>query len=165
MAKVQHESETAVFGFAPEVSPPVSSASACTTKLTGDKRKAVQAYVGKLGPALREKYGRRAEYLPSQVRDTALEQALRIDYLCWAYVLYCSLPDFNSIHSAAGEVCDYSAMRSAVGSAFFGGEEGFSTLAIVDVIASGAGQELASGATEAAGWLGEVDWSGLLDWS
>jgi hypothetical protein len=133
--------------------------------MTDDKRQAVQAYVAKLGPALRDKYGRRADYTPTQVRDTALACALRIDYLCWAYVLHCSAPTFESIHAAAGEVCDYAAMRSAVGIAFFGGDTGFSTPDVVDAIVSGTGHLVASGATEAIGWLGSVDWLGLLDWS
>lgn len=165
MARVQPEDDGGVYGLAPEPPLAVSSATACTTTLTDDKREAIQAYLAKLGPALRDKYGRRADYTPAQVRDTALERALRIDYLCWAYVLHCSAPDFEAIHAAAGEVCDYVAMRSVVGLAFFNGDAGFSTPAVVDAIVSGTGHAVASGATEAVGWLGSVDWSGLLDWS
>jgi hypothetical protein len=154
-----------VYGLAPEPPVTVSQASACTATLTADKKRAVKSYLADLGPALRAKYGRKPHYTPAQVRETVLERALRVDYLCWAYVLHCSAPAFESIHAAAGEACDYVAMRAAVGVAFFSGDAAFFTPAVVDAIVSGAGEAVASGGVAAAGWLGAVDWSGLLDWS
>lgn len=166
MAATESNTESGgVYGFAHEPSVAVSSASACTAALTGDKKRAVKAYLADLGPALRTKYGRQHEYTPAQMRQTVLERALSIDYLCWVYVLHCSPLDFVAIHAAAGEACDYLAMRAAVGVAFFGGDANFVTPTIVDALLSGAAEGAASGGTAAVGWLGSVDWSGLLDWS
>ncbi|AWM37147.1 hypothetical protein GobsT_49240 [Gemmata obscuriglobus] len=161
MATTKHDDDDdgGVYALAPEPPVPVSPASACTATLTADKRRAVRSYLTDLGPALRAKYGRKPHYTPAQVRETALERALRIDYLCWAYVLHCSAPAFESLHAAAGEACDYLAMRAAVGAAFFGGGTEFATPAVVDVIVSGA----APVASEAAGWLAGVDWTVLLN--
>ncbi len=97
----------------------VSRADDCTSKLEGDKREAVKSYVNSLGPKLRENYGKKDNYTPEQVQQTVLVGGMNIDYMCWAYVIYCTPSDFARIHSAAGEVCDYSAMREAVGGAFF----------------------------------------------
>jgi hypothetical protein len=143
----------------------VSSAAACTTNLTEDKRRAVQGYLNTLGPALRTKYGPQQSYSPEQVRQTALERALSIDYLCWAYVIHCSAPDFERIHTAAGGACDYSGMREAIGTAFFNGNADFVAPDLTEALVSGTAEAAASGAGGVLGWLGDVDWSSLLDWS
>jgi hypothetical protein len=153
------------YKLAPDEPVYVSPASNCTTKLNKEKRQAVKAYIRDLGPALQKKYGRKPHYTPEQVRETALVGALSIDYMCWAYLLYCSQPVFHSIHSAAGEVCDYSAMREVVAGTFFGGNMGFDAVEVAANIASGAAETLASAGGSAIGWLADVDWTGLLDWS
>ncbi|QEL14177.1 DUF6559 family protein [Limnoglobus roseus] len=163
MATAEPNDDSGVYGLAPEPPPAVSTAAACDSALTADKRRAVQTYLTTLGPALRDRYGRQPHYTPSQVRDTALDRALSIDYLCWAYVLHCSAPAFVSLHAAAGEACDYLAMRSAVGAAFFGGDARFATPMVLDAIVSGAAQAAATGTGGAIGWLGGVAWSELLD--
>jgi hypothetical protein len=144
------------YQFAAEEPVYVSPASNCTTKLNKEKRQAVKAYIRDLGPALQNKYGRKPHYTPDQVRETALAGALSIDYMCWAYLLYCSQPVFHSIHSAAGEV---------VAGTFFGGNVGFDAVEVAATIASGAAETVATTAGNAMGWLADVDWSGLLDWS
>jgi hypothetical protein len=146
------------YALAPEPPVGVSRAEACTAQLSGSKRAAVKDYVNRLGPKLHEQYGRRDNYTPEQVRQTAVVTGLSIDYMCWAYVLYCSAPDFERIHTAAGEVCDYPAMREVVGAAFFGGNIDFVTSEVVEVLVSGA-----AGVGGLFGWLADVDWSGLLD--
>lgn len=153
------------YGFAPEDPVYVSPASNCTTKLTKEKKQAVKAYIRDLGPALQKKYGRSPNYSPQQVRETALASALSIDYMCWAFLLYCSQPAFQSIHSAAGEICDYTAMREVVAGTFFGGNMAFDAVEVAATIASGTAGTIVDTAGNAAGWLAEVDWSGLLDWS
>ncbi|WP_020476510.1 DUF6559 family protein [Zavarzinella formosa] len=159
------EDEGGVYNLAPEPPMAVSTAAACATTLTAEKRGAVKSYLTNLGPALREKYGRKRHYSPAQVRETVLERALHVDYICWALVLHCSPPDFESIHAAAGELCDLAAMRAAIGVAFFDGNTAFATPAVVDVIVSGAAEAAASGGIGMTGWLGEVDWPALLDWA
>jgi hypothetical protein len=166
VAKASDKSTTGadVYRLAPEEPIGVSSADACTTRLTREKRAAVKGYLNTLGPALQQRYGQARHYTPTQVRDTALDRGLSIDYLCWAFLLYCCAPDFTRIHEAAGEVCDYSAMRAAVAVAFFGGHVGFDAIEVAGVIASGAAEATGAGAG-LVGWLADVDWSGLLDWS
>jgi hypothetical protein len=142
---------------------PVSDAAACAAVLTPEKRAAVKGYIATLGPELRRKYGSSRHYSPGQVRDTVAERKLDIDYLCWAYLLYCSPIEFRSLHEAAGETCDPSAMHEVVAEGFFGGNAAFEIGEVVDTLASGAGDALAAGTGAAGGWLADVDWTSLLD--
>jgi hypothetical protein len=99
------------------------------------------------------------------VRETAIERGLSIDYMCWAFLLYCSQPDFSHIHSAAGEVCDYLAMREVVAGTFFGGNAAFDAIEVAATLAAGSIETATAAASGASSWLHDVDWSGLLDWS
>lgn len=159
------DSDSGAYSLAPDDAIGVSPAANCTATLDTEKRQAVKAYLNTLGPALREKYGAKQNYTPVQVRETAFEKGLSIDYVCWAYLIHCTPVDFNHIHVLAGEACDYSAMRSAVGSAFFSGNADFSAFDVTEAIVSGTAEAAVSGMGDAIGWLGDVDWSGLLDWS
>ena len=159
------DEEGGVYRLASDPPVGISTAAACEGRLDGDRKAAVKTYVKTLGPALRDRYGPREHYTPNQVRDTVVANGLAIDYTCWAYMLYCSPADFASIHSAAGEVCDYSAMRGAVADAFFAGNLDFITSDVTTAIVSGAAEVAAAGAGGVIGWLADVDWSGLLDWS
>ncbi len=141
----------------------VSRAESCDAQLTPEKRQAVKSYVNALGPKLRETYGKRANYTPEQVRHTAVVTGLNIDYVCWAYVIYCTAPDFARVHAAAGELCDAAAMRETVGAAFFGGNADFVASDVVEALVSGTAEAAASGVGHLFGWLGDVDWAGLLD--
>lgn len=152
-----------IYGFA-DTPVGVSTAETCDTTMTEEKKQAVASYITKLGPALQDKYGKQDHYTPDQIRETALQQALSIDYVCWAYVLYASVDDFNRIHTAAGEVCDYTAMHSLVGDTFFGGISDFDVSSVVDVITSGA-TSVADVTGDSVSWLADVDWSGLFDWA
>jgi hypothetical protein len=99
--------------------------------MTPEKKRAVKSYLNTLGPKLREKYGRR-KYSTDEVYETACDLALEIDYVCFAYMLYCSEEDFSRLHAAAGEVCDAAVMRQAVADEFFGGHAEFDTIALAD---------------------------------
>lgn len=154
--------EPEVYGFAPEDPVRVSSASACSITISGEKRRAVQSYLTRLGPELRRRHGRQSKYTPEQVHESVLALGLRVDWLCWAYMLHCSPVDFETIHSAAGEVCDRSGMWTAVADVFFQGNTAFEPTVVADVLSSGGGEAVA-GAAAAVGWLGEVDWTALLD--
>ena len=150
------------YGFAPPEAVGVSSASDCTTVLNDDKRDAIKGYIGTLGPALQTEYGPSKHYSAMQIRQTALAQGLSIDYLCWAYILYCSASEFESIHAAAGEVCDYSAMHGLVAATFFNGNSAFDLGEVTAAIITGSAQLVSSGTIEA---VADFDWFGLLDWS
>ena len=156
--------ERKTYALAPDDPVGASGPAACTTQLTPDKREAVKAYLNTLGPALRAKYGRGPHYTPAQVRETALERALSIDYVCWAFLLYCSPGDFGLIHAAADAMCDAAAMRGVVAEAFFGGNTAFDACELAGVIASGAAEAGSAGASSLVGWLADVDWSVLVDW-
>ncbi|MFT3878556.1 MAG: hypothetical protein QM703_02725 [Gemmatales bacterium] len=155
--------EPEIYGFA-DTPVGVSTAKTCETKMTNRKKKAVASYITKLGPELKKKYGKREHYTPEQIRETALHHALSIDYLCWAYVIYASMPDFERIHTTAGEVCDYSGMHSLVGETFFSGNIDFDVSSVVEVIASGASSAMDI-AGDSVSLLGDVDWSSLFDWA
>jgi len=152
-----------IYSFA-ESTVGVSSADSCDATMTGAKKKAISSYLTKLGPAMRQKYGKQKYYAPEQIRETALQQALSIDYVCWAYVLFASTSDFERIHSAAGEACDYAMMHQLVGDSFFHGQSMFDVSVVVDAIAAGASGAVET-ASDAAGMLTDFDWSSLIDWS
>jgi hypothetical protein len=161
--KFEDDDDDTPYSLAPEPAVGVSGAAACTSQLSEQKRAAVKTYVNTLGPKLRAQYGKKDHYTPEQVNHTVIVTGLNIDYMCWAYVMYCSPPDFERIHAAAGEVCDYSAMRGVVGDTFFGGNADFVTSEVVEALVSGAAGAATSGGGVLFGWLADVDWSGLLD--
>ncbi len=148
------------------VPPPGSD---CSLTLIGEKKEAVGRYVTVLGPELRRRYGKQKHYTPRQVRDTAADAGLQFDYLCFAYCLYCSPTDFDLIHVAAGEACDYAAMHAALGAAFFHGATEFDGGGLADLVwlitggvadgVSGAASlvgDAAGAAWDAAGTVGEA---------
>lgn len=115
----------------------MTPAATCDREMTPEKKKAVKGYLNTLGPQLKQKYGVRSSYTPRQVHSTALDAGLSIDYLCFAYMMYCSPADFSALHVAAGEVCDAAAMRLAVADEFFGGNVGFDAVALADGLSGG----------------------------
>lgn len=142
----------------------------CAPTLTDEKKEAVREYLGKVGPDLRKKHGKQRHYSPEQVRRSVEDQGLGVDYLCFAYCLYCTPADFDLVHAATGEACDYGAMRSLVGDAFFGGSSAFDALDFADFVVAGATvvdaagglADAASGIADAASGAGDAA-SGLLD--
>lgn len=158
------KSDSDVYGFAPADPLEVTPAAGCSTLMTDDKREAVKGYIGKVGPELHRRYGKRDYYEPNQVRDTVAYLGLNFDWMCWAYLLYCSPPVFHDLHVAAGEVCDRDGMWTTVAGTFFNGNTDFSPMVVSDTILSGL-TEAAGGAVETVGWLADIDWGGLLDWS
>jgi hypothetical protein len=134
------------------VPPPGSD---CSLALTGEKKEAVGRYVTVLGPELRRRYGKQKHYTPRQVRDTAADAGLQFDYLCFAYCLYCSPADFDLIHVAAGEACDYAAMHAALGAAFFHGATEFDGGGLAELVFS-----LTGGVADAASVVG-VAWDAV----
>jgi hypothetical protein len=75
------------------------------------KRRAIRSYRTKLATKLRQRYGREKHYSPEQVRSAAVDSSVSVDWLCYAYALYCTQEAFDEHHRVVGEQCDYVAMR------------------------------------------------------
>lgn len=73
-----------------------------------------KAYVGAVGQRLVQKHGKQKYYKPAQVRQASESLGYGVDYHCWAYCMFTTPDDFAAIHSAAGEICDYAAMKVQV---------------------------------------------------
>lgn len=78
------------------------------------KRRALRAYRTILFKRLRDTYGRKLYYSPEEVRDTAISLRINTDFLCYALGMFCDRVAFDSFHAAAGEDCNYAAMREEV---------------------------------------------------
>jgi hypothetical protein len=76
----------------------------------GDRKK----YVSDVGRRLVQAHGKKKHYKPEQVQQAALDGGYQPDIVCWAYCMYVSPGDFAAIHEAAGETCDYAAMKAEV---------------------------------------------------
>jgi len=79
------------------------------------KRLAIRAYARRLGPKLRERYGRARRYTPAQVKRTVEVCGFNSDYLCLALCMYCDRAEFDAYHTALGETCDYDSMWHDIG--------------------------------------------------
>jgi hypothetical protein len=75
-----------------------------------DKRK----FIGEVGEALVQTHGKKEYYRPTEVRRAAESRGYPVDIHCWAYCVFTTPEDFKAIHDAAGEVCDYAAMKASV---------------------------------------------------
>lgn len=76
----------------------------------GDKK----AFIGAVGEEIVKAHGKRRYYKPSQIRSAAERLGYPVDIHCWAYCIFSSPEDFKAIHDAAGEACDYVAMKASV---------------------------------------------------
>lgn len=76
----------------------------------GDKKK----FISDVGQQLVKQHGKRKYYNPSEIRRAASDAGYQPDIVCWAYCMFSSPSDFATIHDAAGEACDYVAMRTEV---------------------------------------------------
>ena len=73
-----------------------------------------KAFIGAVGEELVRSRGKRKYYKPSQVRSAAERLGYPVDIHCWAYCIFSSPQDFQAVHDAAGEACDYAAMKASV---------------------------------------------------
>lgn len=73
----------------------------------GDKKR----FVSDVGKELVKSHGKKKHYPPKQIRQAVIDGGYSPDYVCWAYCMFASPPDFHAIHEAAGEICDYAAMK------------------------------------------------------
>ena len=79
------------------------------------KKLALRSYRRRLPDLLRRRYGRETHYRPEQVESVARDHGFRLDYLCFAFAMFCERGVFDELHAARGETCDYDAMHVAAG--------------------------------------------------
>lgn len=108
-----------------------------------DKR----AFIGAVGEELMRKHGKRNYYKPADIGRAADLCGYAADIHCWAYCIFSTPGDFAALHAAAGEVCDYAAMKAEVLADLAGG----ASFSLLDVDLS---------------WLEwpDIDLSSLFDW-
>jgi hypothetical protein len=82
---------------------------ACELK-PSDKR----AFIGAVGEELVARHGKKKYYRTDDIGRAATARGYPIDWVCWAYVIFSSPQDFRAFHEAAGESCDYAAMKAEV---------------------------------------------------
>lgn len=71
-----------------------------------------KAFIGAVDQQLVKTHGKRKYYPPADIRQAADYCGYPIDIHCWAYCFYSSPGDFAALHDAAGEICDYVAMKT-----------------------------------------------------
>lgn len=71
-----------------------------------------KAFISDVGKELVRTNGKKKYYKPEEVRKAADKYGYPIDIHCWAYCFFSSPPDFESLHEAAGEACDYVDMKT-----------------------------------------------------
>lgn len=71
-----------------------------------------KAFIGAVGKDLVRSHGKQKYYKPEDIGRSAARSGFDIDVTCWAYCFYATPADFKALHDAAGEVCDYVAMKS-----------------------------------------------------
>ena len=82
------------------------------------KRQAIRQYIKHVGPALRDRYGVRKNYRPTQVKNTIRAGGYASDFDCYALAMFCDREDFTIYHESIGETCDYDVMRGEVTNSF-----------------------------------------------
>ena len=73
-----------------------------------------KALVSAVGEDLVRTHGKRKYYRPDEIRRSAERCGYPVDVMCWAYCIFSTPADFDAIHGAAGEACDYAAMKAEV---------------------------------------------------
>ncbi|WP_303746812.1 DUF6559 family protein [Stenotrophomonas pigmentata] len=73
-----------------------------------DKRRQAQL----VGDDLLRHYGKRNFYSVQQVRDANRRNKIDLDLACWSHALFNTHSDFDQLHAASGEACDYAAMKA-----------------------------------------------------
>ena len=71
-----------------------------------------KAQAKRVGDDLVRHYGKRKFYTVEQVREANRRKAIGIDVACWSHAMFNSHSDFDQFHAAAGDACDYVAMKS-----------------------------------------------------
>lgn len=70
-----------------------------------------QAQAKRVGDDLLQHHGKRRFYSVQHVRDANQRCRIQPDVACWSYALFNTHEDFDRLHAAVGEACDYLAMK------------------------------------------------------
>jgi hypothetical protein len=97
------------------------------------KHFALQAYVKKLGPLLRKKFGKNESYTPGQVKTTVQINNLNEKYSCYAYVLFCKQSGFNQELDGREDLLGYQTIKKELGDKFFDGKQNFNTSDVMKI--------------------------------
>ena len=89
------------------------------------KPKDKKAFVGAVGEELVRRHGKKKYYSTGDITRAVLDRGFSIDISCWAYCIFSTPQDFKAQHDAAGETCDYVAMKSEVLADLAGGSDAF----------------------------------------
>lgn len=65
-----------------------------------------------VGDDLIRHHGKRNFYSVQQVRAANQRCDIPLDLACWSHALFNTRADFDDLHSAAGEACDYADMKA-----------------------------------------------------
>ena len=71
-----------------------------------------KAQAKRVGDDLVRNYGKRRFYTVSEVRESNRRLGIALDVECWSYAMFTTHSDFDRLHSALGEACDYAAMKA-----------------------------------------------------
>ena len=66
----------------------------------------------RVGDDLVRHHGKRKFYTVDQVREANRRTGVALDAACWSHAMFNSREDFDRLHAAAGEACDYAAMKA-----------------------------------------------------
>jgi len=88
-----------------------------------------KVFISAVGKELVRSNGKKKHYKTTEVRRAAESCGYPIDIHCWAYCFFSSPSDFDALHEAAGEACDFVAMKTELLSDLASGG-GFSVLDI-----------------------------------
>ncbi|QVL33643.1 hypothetical protein KIH39_06960 [Telmatocola sphagniphila] len=115
----------------------VSAPEYCTTLLNDQKKAALRDYL-KMAPSLRGSNGKKSPYGAEEVHLEVRRHGLSLEYITFAYAIYCTPEIFRQIHTVLGHSPSYIALRGVVASEFFQGDVHFDALSFTDTAEMGA---------------------------
>jgi hypothetical protein len=71
-------------------------------------------FISDVGQDLVRRHGKQKYYPPDEVRQSRQSAGYPLDIECWAMVIFTTPEDFEFIHQAVGDACDYAAMKTEV---------------------------------------------------
>lgn len=86
-----------------------------------DKR----AQARRVGDDLLRHHGKQRYYSVEQVKAANARNRIGLDVECWSHALFNSHEDFDAMHAALGQACDYLGMKAQMLQAVSMGERGW----------------------------------------
>ena len=90
------------------------------------KRNAIKSYVDVLPLLLRKKHGKRKHYSKENVQKEILSAKLNQRFIGYAYAIFLSKHEFDSLKIENISIGDYSSLRSYISKRYFKGNDKFS---------------------------------------